>query len=137
MNTLHQDGNGVTGLTIYNMIQIMSKDKLADFLMEFRRMCERQDDKVSIKGIICKERIETWLSEENKKQPEEWEGFSIDILELKPKTYEALYAAGIRTMYELSHMRAYDLIKIPHIGESGVNDISERLEKVTGWKLSL
>lgn len=124
-------------MTIYNMVQLLSKENLADFLMEFRRMCERQDERVCIKGIICKERIERWLSEEKNDNAEEWEDKSIAELELKPKIYETLYAAGIKTIGELCRMRAYDLAKIPHIGEIGVKDISETVESAVGWKIPL
>ena len=123
-------------MTNFNMIQLMDKSKLADFLMEFRHMCEEQDERVTIKGIICKEKIEHWLSVDDSECEEEWERKPIAELELKPKIYEALYAAGIITIGTLCRMRAYDLMKIPHIGESGVKDISEIIEYKFGWKLS-
>lgn len=123
-------------MTNFNRIQLMTKDTFADFLMEFRRMCERQDDRVCIKGIICKEKIEYWLSQEDVEEPKEWEQKPIAELGLKPKIYESLFTAGIVTIGDLVRMRVYDLAKIPHIGETGIQEIKEIIEDRYGFKIS-
>ena len=122
-------------MTNYDLIQMMPRAKLAEMLLEFALKCQSEDDKFFDLGIARYEKIEKWLSSEINGVHEKWEEEYLSSLDIPPYIYEALYAAGVRTLGDLSKYRAFDLKNIPHIGERGVVQILEQFETVTGARL--
>lgn len=122
-------------MTNYDLIQMMPKSKLAETFLEFALKCQVEDDKYFDLGIARYDKIEKWLSEDINVIYERWAEEYISSLNLSPSIYEALYATGIRTLGDLAKYRAFDLKRIPHIGEKGVTQILEQFEMVTGAKL--
>ena len=122
-------------MTLMDLVQIMPRDEFVSFLAKFGRMCIANDENVCNVERVSGTKITEWLMKDIHGEPEEWESESIKKLELKPRTYEALYTAGIRTLGDIIKLRAYDLKKIPHIGESGISDIIASVEQYTGCKI--
>lgn len=122
-------------MTNYDLIQLMPKDKLVEFFLDFALKCQQEDEKFFDLGVVRFEKIEKWLSSDIRGEPEEWEKEHISVLNITPYVYEALYVAGIRTLGDLTKYRAYDLKRIPHIGDKGVNQILEQFEAITGIRL--
>ena len=107
-------------MTNYDLIQMMPKNKLAELLLDFALKCQSEDDKFFDLGVVRYDKIEKWLSADIKGEPADWEHKFISALDINPSVYEALYVAGIRTLGDLVKYRAYDLKRIPHIGDRGV-----------------
>ena len=122
-------------MTNYDLIQMMPKSKLAELLLDFALKCQAEDEKFFDLGVARYEKIEKWLSSDIKGEPQDWEKKYISELDVSPAIYEALYVAGIRTMGDLVKYRAYDLKRIPHIGEKGVYQIMEQFESLTGVRM--
>ena len=123
-------------MTNYDMIQLMPLGHLVEFLLDYGLKVQRSDKLFCDGDFISYAKITKWLTKDIKGDPAEWETEPISVLEIKPKIYEVLYTAGIHSLGDLIKLRAYDLLKIPHIGESGLIDVVQSLEKYTGWKLS-
>ena len=119
-------------MTNYDLIQLMPKDKLTEFLLDFALKCQDEDEKFFNLGVVSFEKIDKWLSSDIKGEPEDWEKEHLSVLNISPYLYEALYVAGIRSLGDLIKYRAYDLKRIPHIGDKGVNQIIEQFEIYTG-----
>ena len=119
-------------MTNYDLIQLMPKNKLTEMLLDFALKCQAEDEKFFDLGIARYEKIEKWLSTDIKGEPNEWEKEHLSVLNITPYVYEALYVAGIKTLGDLMKYRAYDLKRIPHIGDKGVNQIIEQFEIYTG-----
>lgn len=122
-------------MTNYDLIQLMPKGKLAELFLDFALKCQAEDAKFFEFGIVRYDKIVEWLSEDIKGKPEDWEKEPISVLDLKPKIYEALYVSDIRTIGDLIKLRAYDIRKIPHIGDSGMNDILESVKQHFGFNM--
>lgn len=122
-------------MTNYDLIRIMPCDELAEFLTKFWKRCESEDNDFCVGRKVIPKKVLAWLMQDVKGNPEEWELESIEILNLKPRIYEALYEAGVRTLGELIRLRAYDIRKIPHIGESGLGEIIISVNGYTGMKI--
>lgn len=122
-------------MTNYDLIQLMPKSKLAHFMIEFLTAYRNGDKAIFPDRIASEEIIEAWLSKSVREETEEWEKLPIAKLDLTPSVYEALYVAGIVYFGDLMKYRAYDLMRIPHIGESGLKQILERFETETGARL--
>ena len=122
-------------MTNYDLIQLMPKFKLTELFLDFALKCQSEDEKFFDLGVVRYDKIEKWLSEEIKVEPKDWEKKYISVLDIPTSVYESLYAAGIRTLGDLFRYRAYDLKRIPHIGEKGLAKILEQFEKATGVQL--
>ena len=122
-------------MTNYDLIQLMPKDKMTDLFLDFALKCQDEDDKFFDLGFASYDKIDKWLSEEIKVEPKDWEKKYISILDIPTSVYESLYVAGIRTLGDLFRYRAYDLKRIPHIGEKGLTRILDEFEKATGVQL--
>lgn len=114
-------------MTNYDMIQIMPRKNYARFLVTFAKNYKGQSES----------EISEWLTRKVHGEDDEWEDKPISELDLKPQVYEALYASGVRTLGNLVRYRAYDLLRIPHIGEKGLQQIMEEFERITGKKIKL
>ena len=122
-------------MTNYDLIQMMPKSKLAELLLDFALKCQSEDDKFFDLGVVRYDKIEKWLSADIKGEPADWEHKFISALDINPSVYEALYVAGIRTLGDLVKYRAYDLKRIPHIGDRGVEQILTQFEMFTGVRI--
>lgn len=122
-------------MTNYDLIQLMPKGRMAELFLDFALKCQAESETFFDLGVVRYDKIEKWLSEDIKGAPEEWEEEYISCLDIMPSIYEALYAAGIRTLGDLIKYRAYDLKRIPHIGEKGLEQIIKQFEAVTGARL--
>ena len=122
-------------MTIYDLVQLMPRRKLASFLIDFLTAYKEGDEKIFPNKIASEETIEEWLSQNIHEEVSGWETTPIAKLDLTPSVYEALYVAGITYYGDLLKYRAFDLIRIPHIGESGLKQIMERFEAATGARL--
>ena len=122
-------------MTNFDLIQLMPKRKLSEFLIEFLIAYKNGDKDIFPSGTASAEVIETWLSRTIYEDSTGWEMTPIAKLDLTPSVYEALYVAGIMYYGDLLKYRAFDLIRIPHIGESGLKQILERFESATGARL--
>lgn len=122
-------------MTTYDLIQLMPKRKLSEFLIDFLTAYKNGDKNIFPDRTASAESIERWLSQTIHEDTPGWETIPIAHLDLTPSIYEALYVAGIRCYGDLLKYRAFDLIRIPHIGESGLKQILENFEKETGARL--
>ena len=122
-------------MTNYDLIQLMPKEKLVELFLDFALKCQEEDDKFFDLGFASLTKIENWLSEDIKGEPSEWETKYLSELDIPTSIYESLYVAGIRTLGDLFKYRAYDLKRIPHIGEKGLARLLEQFETITGVKL--
>lgn len=122
-------------MTNYDLIQMMPKDKLTEMLLDFALKCQEEDEKFFDVGIARYDKIEKWLSSNVKGDPADWEKDFISVLDIQPSVYQALYMQGIRTLGDLAKYRAYDLKRIPHIGDKGVEQILEQFEFASGVRL--
>ena len=122
-------------MTNYDLIQMMPKSKLVELLLDFALKCQAEDEKFFDLGVARYEKIEKWLSTDIKGEPQDWEKKFISEMDIPPAIYEALYVAGIRTFGDLAKYRAYDLKRIPHVGEKGVYQIIEQFETLTGVRM--
>lgn len=122
-------------MTNYDLMQMMPKDKLTEMLLDFALKCQEEDEKFFDVGIARYDKIEKWLSSNVKGDPADWEKDFISVLDVQPSVYQALYMQGIRTLGDLAKYRAYDLKRIPHIGDKGVEQILEQFEFASGVRL--
>ena len=122
-------------MTNYDLMQMMPKDKLTKMLLDFALKCQEEDEKFFDVGIARYDKIEKWLSSNVKGDPADWEKDFISVLDIQPSVYQALYMQGIRTLGDLAKYRAYDLKRIPHIGDKGVEQILEQFEFASGVRL--
>ncbi len=122
-------------MTNYDLMQMMPKDKLTEMLLDFALKCQEEDEKFFDVGIARYDKIEKWLSSNVKGDPADWEKDFISVLDIQPSVYQALYMQGIRTLGDLAKYRAYDLKRIPHIGDKGVEQILEQFEFASGVRL--
>lgn len=122
-------------MTNYDLIQLMPKPKLAELFLDFALKCQQEDEKFFDLGFVSMTKIEKWLADDIKGEPADWEKKYISVLDIPTSVYESLYVAGIRTLGDLARYRAYDLKRIPHIGEKGLSKILEQFEKTTGVRL--
>lgn len=122
-------------MTNYDLIQMMPKDKLTEMLLDFALKCQEEDEKFFDVGIARYDKIEKWLSSNVKGDPADWEKDFISVLDIQPSVYQALYMQGIHTLGDLAKYRAYDLKRIPHIGDKGVEQILEQFEFASGVRL--
>ena len=65
-----------------------------------------------------------------------WSRTSIAELDLTPRAYATLYFAGYETVGQLMTLRQYDLMCLRHCGKTTAREIAEKLERLTGHKLS-
>ena len=122
-------------MTNYDFLQILPKNKMAEYLVSFALLCQSEDDKFFDVGIVSQEKIEKWLEADIKGDPPPWEKEYISTLDITPAVYESLFTRGIRTLGDLARLRAYDLKDIPKIGEKGVEQIVTSFMKVTGARI--
>lgn len=122
-------------MTNFDLIQIMPRDELVDFLVTFVKRCNAADSKLCVGVRVIPEKVSMWLAQDVRGEPEGWESESIEILNLKPRIYEALFTAGVRTLGDIIRLRAYDMRKIPHIGESGLEEIITSVKVHTNLKI--
>lgn len=122
-------------MTNYDLIQLMPRDKMTELFLDFALKCQMEDEKFFDLGVVRYDKIEKWLSEDISGEPKDWEKKFISVLDIPTSVYESLYVAGIRTLGDLFRYRAYDLKRIPHIGEKGLSKILEQFERVTGIQI--
>ena len=79
----------------------------------------------------CREEIMQWLTQEKDVEKKKWDDMPIDQMGLTPSVFNGLYKAGIHTVGELTRYTAYDLSKIPHLGEKAVKEIEAQIFKIT------
>ena len=85
----------------------------------------------------CRERIEEWLTSPTETKNTNLEECSVEELGLNPKIFECLHQAGIVTIGELTNYTAYDLSKIPHLGEKSIAEIVSKLKETTEKDLKI
>lgn len=78
----------------------------------------------------CREEIEKWLTQEKEPVRTELDDIPIDALQLRPSIYDSLYKAGMRTVGDVRRYTAYDLSKIPHLGDKAVQEIEAEIFKI-------
>lgn len=78
-----------------------------------------------------------WLLTEKEIIPEFWDEVQIEELGLSANIFKLLYEAGIVSIGQLSRYTAYDLSKIPHLGEKSIQEIETKLSGTTGLHLKI
>ena len=85
----------------------------------------------------CREKIQEWLSTEIDHPEDHVKEIPLEELDLTPRVYESLHQARIHTVGELEHYTAYDLAKIPHLGEKSISEIVQKIKSNTGTDLKI
>lgn len=85
----------------------------------------------------CREHIEDWLKSEKDHPKTDLHNVPVDDLNLTPRVFECLHQAGITSIGELVNYTAYDLSRIPHLGNKSVVEIICKVKETTGIDLKI
>ncbi len=61
--------------------------------------------------------------------------FTIEQMDLSVRAYNCLKRKGINFLSDLMPLTAEDLMKLPSMGRKAVDEIIEKVEKLTGYRI--
>lgn len=114
-------------------INSLSNKALAEFCLTEAKIIGEQYTR-PLEGLAA------WLEDEipgsRSEKENQWSRTSIAELGLTARAYAALYFAGYETVGQLMTLRQYDIMCLRHCGKTTAREITEKLERLTGHKLS-
>jgi len=117
-------------VTNFERIRLMSSRELKDWYCEGRDCGECPFGTQIVCGFYA------WLyasaDEDGSKEHPPWYEEPLETLNLGVRAYRALYESGIRTLGQLSELRAFDLQGIFAVGSNYAQEIAERMEAYCG-----